>query len=135
MSDINFKVNLIIPFCLLTINLCSAQDSSGLLPASKDSSVKTNTFAKFLFGAAEVHLISVSRLDFLEFGRSFYSDVPPQEEELSKVSFYPKTFKKSLSLMLTDQYKERFKYDLGTVGQWLGLAKTCFAIILAILSL
>jgi len=46
-----------------------------------------------------------------------------------------KSFKKSMSVLLIKEYKKRNKYDLGKVGQFLGLTRDVTAIIIAILSL
>ena len=44
-------------------------------------------------------------------------------------------FKQNLSLSYSYMYHEMTKYDLGIIGYYLGVSKTLFAIILAILSL
>ena len=44
-------------------------------------------------------------------------------------------FNQNLSQILALKYKELTKYDLGTVGQYLGIGKDIFAAILATLSL
>lgn len=44
-------------------------------------------------------------------------------------------FDKSLKLALAHDYKMRTRYDLGKAGYYLGMSKSTFAIILAIISL
>ena len=134
LCEIKLKFSLIIPFCILAVHLCAAQDSSGFQPVRKDSAVKIISFPKFLPGAAESNPFSESQLNLFEYGSRLSPYMPWQEAAVSKLP-YLESFKKSLSLELSYQSKEYFKYDLGEVGYWLGLAKTYFAIILAILSL
>ena len=71
---------------------------------------------------------SIKSKDFSFNKFSFQPDLYYSENEL-------KSYNESIKILFQQKYRERFKYDLGTIGQILGVSRNIMAYFLAILSL